>query len=134
MNLCNIQQMECFYPLPRTPLDEFDNFYESDGACKCLPACNSIEYTYEIVEGQFDHEYSDYEFEHTFVFEFRYKDSDYFPLVRYQEFKTKDFLSYVGGLLGLFAGISVLSIIEFVYFFTLRLAVNLINSFRSVHV
>jgi acid-sensing ion channel, other len=126
--------MECFYPLPRTPLDEFDNFYESDGACKCLPACNSIEYIYEIFEEEYDWYYSEFQYRHTFVFEFRYKDSDYFPMVRYQEFKTKDYLSYVGGLLGLFAGISVLSIIEFFYFFTLRLAVDLINSWRRVRV
>jgi acid-sensing ion channel, other len=126
--------MECFYPFPRTPLDEFDKFYESDGVCKCLPACNSIEYIYEIFEEEYDWYYSEFQYRHTFVFEFRYKDSDYFPMVRYQEFKTKDYLSYVGGLLGLFAGISVLSIIEFFYFFTLRLAVDLINSWRRVRV
>ncbi|KAL7011565.1 hypothetical protein ACKWTF_014324 [Chironomus riparius] len=34
-----------------------------------------------------------------------------------------DFLSYFGGLLGLLAGISVLSIIEIIYWFTTRLCV-----------
>jgi hypothetical protein len=121
--------MECFYPLNHKALDELKYLYETDGVCKCLPACNSIEYNYEIFEEQYNEDYFE---EDQGVFEFRYKDGDYFPMVRYQEFKTKDYLSYVGGLLGLFAGISVLSIIEFAYFFTIRLAVDLINNFRIV--
>jgi acid-sensing ion channel, other len=126
--------MECFYPFLRTSLDEFDSFFATDSVCKCLPSCNSIEYSYEMFEEEFDWDYSKYDYRRTSVSEFRYKDSDYFPLVRYQEFKDKDFLSYVGGLLGLFAGISVLSIVEFIYFFSLRLVVDLINFFRTARV
>ncbi|KAL7036627.1 hypothetical protein ACKWTF_008881 [Chironomus riparius] len=54
-----------------------------------------------------------------------WKDNEYYAQVRYQQFKIVDFLSYVGGILGLFAGISVLSIVEFFYFFTLRLMSDL---------
>jgi hypothetical protein len=47
--------------------------------------------------------------------------------MRYQEFKLVDFLSYVGGILGLFAGISVLSFVELAYFMTLRLITDLLR-------
>lgn len=55
----------------------------------------------------------------------RWKDSEYYGMVRFQEFKLVDFLSYVGGILGLFAGISLLSMFELSYFLTLRLLVDL---------
>ena len=45
----------------------------------------------------------------------------YNPLVKKQQFNEIDFFSYFGGLLGLFAGISVLSIVETVYWFTIQL-------------
>jgi acid-sensing ion channel, other len=130
MNLCNIQEMECFYPFLRTSLDEFEHFFETDGVCKCLPSCNSIEYKFQIISNDND-DYKHNEGDVEASFEFRYKDGDYFPMIRYQEFKTKDFLSYVGGLLGLFAGISVLSIIEFIYFFTLRVFSDLLRFRKS---
>jgi amiloride-sensitive sodium channel len=44
---------------------------------------------------------------------------------RYQQFTSSDVVSYVGGILGLFAGISMLSIVEFFYFFTIRLSTDL---------
>lgn len=42
-----------------------------------------------------------------------------------------DFFSYVGGVLGLFAGISVLSFFELFYFFTFRVASNIILSRKT---
>jgi acid-sensing ion channel, other len=122
--------MECFYPFLKLSLEDYDNLQESNGVCKCLPSCNSIEYKIQVISNDNDdYKHNDGDVEASF--EFRYKDGDYFPLVRYQVFKTKDFLSSVGGLLGLFAGISVLSIIEFIYFFTLRLAVDFLRTTRE---
>ena len=54
-----------------------------------------------------------------------WKDAEYYALIRYQQFTVVDFLAYVGGILGLFAGISALSVVEFLYFFTLRLVSDL---------
>lgn len=42
-------------------------------------------------------------------------------LKRVEHYTLTDFLAACGGLLGLCLGISALSIIEFLYFFTLRL-------------
>jgi len=52
---------------------------------------------------------------------FKWKDIESTPTVKYLLFTAKDFWSQLGGLIGLFAGISVLSIVETIYFFTLRL-------------
>jgi hypothetical protein len=81
---------------------------------------------------------------------FKFKDEEFYPMIRSQQFTLKDFLSYAGGLLGiravhwlivsrlsfesfqgLFMGVSVLSIVELVYFFTMRLATNLLRALRG---
>ena len=49
-------------------------------------------------------------------------------LIRKQQFNELDILSYIGGLLGLFAGFSVLSFIEVVYWFTIR---NIMKNFTN---
>lgn len=54
---------------------------------------------------------------------------DFNPLRRTLRYTITDFFSYVGGLLGLFAGISVLSFFEVVYFFSLRILSNCLNIF-----
>ena len=43
---------------------------------------------------------------------------------RRQLFGTLDFFSNIGGLLGLCLGLSAISILEFLYFFTMRLFFN----------
>jgi amiloride-sensitive sodium channel len=130
MKVCDIHGMECYFPHEYIFLNDFDHLLVSDGFCKCLPSCNSIEYKVEVIGERHTERYIDDAEYYEADLEFSYRDTEIFPLIRYQEFKIKDFLSFVGGLLGLFAGISVLSIIEFVYFFTLRLAVDLFRRFR----
>ena len=51
-----------------------------------------------------------------------FKDSDFISVTRSELFGVVDFLSNCGGLLGLFMGISLLSMVEFVYYFSLRWA------------
>jgi acid-sensing ion channel, other len=126
MNLCDIQRMECFIPHLYTIFEEQNHLYASDGVCKCLPACNSIDYKVDSFEYRHDKIYNKWYLDDISI-SFQYRHSEHFPLMRYQEFKTKDFLSYVGGLLGLFAGVSMLSIIEFIYFFTLRIFTNVLR-------
>jgi hypothetical protein len=81
---------------------------------------------------------------------FKFKDEEFYPMTRSQQFTLKDFLSYAGGLLGmrtvqplivssfkcksfegLFMGVSVLSIVELVYFFTMRLGTNFLRALRT---
>lgn len=61
----------------------------------------------------------------------KFKNSDFQPLHRYQDFTFVYFLRGVGGLLGLFAGISVLSLFELVYFFGPRLINDVVRNRRN---
>lgn len=50
-----------------------------------------------------------------------FKENYLIALIRSETVTPSDFLANCGGLLGLFMGISVLSIVELFYYFTLRL-------------
>lgn len=56
-----------------------------------------------------------------------YKELQFISSKRSELIGMTDFVAACGGLLGLFLGISLLSIVEFVYYFSLRL----LCSFRS---
>ncbi|KAL7013163.1 hypothetical protein ACKWTF_015225 [Chironomus riparius] len=99
------------------------NLYEFEGFspeqnCSCLPLCNSISYNIKYYT---KHESGGNET----TINVRMNMDDIVLFRRYQQFTFSDIVSYVGGLLGLFAGISMLSIVEFFYFFTIRLGVNM---------
>lgn len=55
---------------------------------------------------------------------FYFGSDDYIAYKRYSNFGAVAFLSDIGGLLGLVLGISLFSILEIVYFCTLRLVNN----------
>jgi acid-sensing ion channel, other len=81
--------------------------------CGCLDECNSIKYKTEVIAHKIENK-------HEASFEFKFKDVDIVPLKRYQLFTFSEFLAQAGGMMGLFAGISVLSIVEIFYFLSLR--------------
>ena len=53
-------------------------------------------------------------------FKMHYRNSVFNLLVRKKQFNELDFLSFVGGILGLFAGFSALSFVELIYWFAVR--------------
>ena len=59
-----------------------------------------------------------------------FKDSNFVPLKRTYLYNNADFLVACGGLLGFFMGISFLSLVEIVYFWTLRLCWNIRRSIQ----
>lgn len=54
-----------------------------------------------------------------------FKEHQFITSKRSELYGLTDFMSNCGGLLGLFMGVSVLSIIEVIYYFTLRLGCTL---------
>jgi Amiloride-sensitive sodium channel len=52
---------------------------------------------------------------------FQYKSESFNPYILKRQFTELDFFSYTGGALGLFLGFSVLSFIEIIYYFTIRI-------------
>ncbi|KAG7308210.1 hypothetical protein JYU34_006880 [Plutella xylostella] len=115
-------------------------------ACRCLPACNSVTYEAEILKTEyniknyvknydrlhnesFSEEYDSLEFS---AIEVYYK-QERFPSIRRSElFGVTDVVANCGGLLGLFLGFSFLSIVEIVYFTTLRICCKLRRERQSI--
>jgi acid-sensing ion channel, other len=98
--------------------------------CRCLDECDVIKYKYEIhahnrrkwnetIEDEDKDAYTQT------TIEFKFKDIDVVPLRRYLSFTFTEFLAQAGGMLGLFAGISALSLIEIAYFLTFRWLMNI---------
>uniref|UniRef100_A0A336LL33 CSON007051 protein n=1 Tax=Culicoides sonorensis TaxID=179676 RepID=A0A336LL33_CULSO len=53
--------------------------------------------------------------------EVHYEDSEFLAMKRHLAYTFADFISQIGGILGCFLGISIFSIIEIVYFITIRI-------------
>ncbi|XP_055320058.1 pickpocket protein 28-like [Sitodiplosis mosellana] len=100
----------------------------------CLPACRSVSYDAEISMARLDrynHQRAmgqggklQRKRRYTRVF-ISFKDEQFFSSRRAEVYTTIDFIANCGGILGLFMGISILSIVEIVYFSTLRLGCSL---------
>jgi amiloride-sensitive sodium channel len=54
-----------------------------------------------------------------------FKENQFITSRRSELYGSTDFIANVGGLLGLFMGVSILSFIEIIYYLTIRLACNL---------
>lgn len=95
---------------------------------KCLPECNSITYEAEIsiskieVKALGNFVPDGYKIIKIAVL---FKNQQYYNLYRSELYGTMDFIAACGGILSLFMGISLLSVIEIIYFATLRLTCNL---------
>jgi acid-sensing ion channel, other len=90
---------------------------EIQARCNCLPTCNTLTYNFEYVYN----EYKNTENETADVtINFRFKDSEFLPLRRHRKMTAIGFMAESAGLLGLYCGISILTIIEVFYFLTMR--------------
>jgi acid-sensing ion channel, other len=102
-------------------------------SCGCLPDCNTLSYDVEISQtptnftGWFKKVILDDFFENSRSTNLRiaFKDSEFVAIRRMELHGPIDFLADCGGLLGLFMGISFISILELAYFCTIRLLSNL---------
>lgn len=100
--------------------------------CACLPACRSITYDAELSFARYNRRRYQNGLNRTYPDRRQYvrlaisfKDNQFFASHRRELYGRTDFLANCGGLLGLFMGFSLLSIVEVVYYCTLRLACNL---------
>ena len=129
MFVCDYYRMTyCVNKIAKLPnLTAFDNLFTSHNVCNCLPLCNYVKYSYTIHRSRFKKGIVE---ENIWV-TIKWKDSEYYAIIRSQQLRLVDFFSYLSGIWGLFAGISVLSIVEIFYFLTLRLTNDLIRFFRQ---
>ena len=121
--VCNQHQLKCYNNAETKYLTE--EAFKTNYQCGCLPCCNQIEYTAEVSQTEFDFKK---------VFSAYKQDVDEFPeaimsrLVIYmkdthvrevREVAVNDKLSYyaqLGGLMALFLGISLVSVVEVIYY------------------
>ncbi|KAJ2945603.1 hypothetical protein O0L34_g427 [Tuta absoluta] len=99
--------------------------------CKCLPACTSIEYESETSQADYNwkeifkaykldipEDEVNLKYSRVMVF---FKEAQFITSRRSELYGQTDFLANCGGLLGLFLGFSILSVVEILYFLTLRI-------------
>ncbi|KAJ8923405.1 hypothetical protein NQ315_001963 [Exocentrus adspersus] len=106
---------------------------ENDAGCDCLPACTSLTYNAESTQAEYNWKkmfestrknisaYPGMQFTRLNLF---FKQQQFINSERNELFGQTDFLANCGGILGLFTGFSFLSIVEIVYFLSLRLMCN----------
>ncbi|XP_069695437.1 pickpocket protein 28-like [Periplaneta americana] len=96
--------------------------------CDCLPSCTEIRYDIEMSHYPVDWKSAQYNGSNipennkrTSKVAVYSKANQFFVKTRKQLYGFSDLLGSAGGLLGLFMGFSLLSLVEIIYFFTLRL-------------
>ncbi|KAK9709708.1 Amiloride-sensitive sodium channel [Popillia japonica] len=109
---------------------EFFNRIDLENAkehCNCLPSCSSVDYSTETTQSHYFWEGMTNSDNNSYrsVLAVFFKEGQYIPLQRKEMFGAMDFIAYSGGLLGLFIGGSFMSLVELVYFLTLRIVCNI---------
>ncbi|XP_055303111.1 pickpocket protein 28-like [Sitodiplosis mosellana] len=119
--ICGVASINC-YQAARRKLAAVESGKRFREKCNCMPACTSIEYKAEIDRSNFGIVATVPKGQgvHLAILAVWIKSSDVDIVKRVETYTFSDFLAICGGLLGLFLGMSALSIIELVYFFTLH--------------
>lgn len=58
----------------------------------------------------------------------QFEKDEFYPSIKQRQFTGINFLSYIGGTLGLFAGFSVLTVFELLIYFLVRFCLNLLKT------
>lgn len=141
MKICNQSQIQCYVDAEKDLMlnDLKQCLKAGPGAnrlgqtdCNCLSSCTSINYEAELSQAEFDYDKffksfggNDSTYENDAIYSrltIFFKNSYFVTSRRSELYGSADFLADTGGLLGLFMGVSILSLIEIFYYFTLRVA------------
>ncbi|CAH1104796.1 unnamed protein product [Psylliodes chrysocephalus] len=96
--------------------------------CDCLPICSKMNYNIQSSQlaWKWKNKVANYtKGKHMAMFQIFFKDNQFITSERNELFGPIDFVANLGGLLGLFIGFSLLSLVEIIYYLTLRLVANL---------
>lgn len=91
--------------------------------CDCLPSCTSITYHMEISQNT-EHNLESAT-DYFTQLNLRFRDTNFLAIERNALFSQTDFWASCGGIFGLFIGFSVISIVEIVYFLSVRWLCNI---------
>lgn len=99
--------------------------------CNCLPDCNYVDYDLEIVQEKLISSNQKYIASNISV-SIYFADEEFIGYKRSESYGTVSLLSNIGGILGLFLGVSMLSIVEALYFVSLRVSSDLWSKLISL--
>ncbi|KAK4874086.1 hypothetical protein RN001_013446 [Aquatica leii] len=111
-----------------------DKNQQTSESCKCWPSCSSLTYNAESSQADFNWpkvfegfkvNFSEFPGVAMTRVYFYFKEQQFITSQRNELYGFSDFLASCGGLLGLFIGFSSLSIIEILYFVSLRVLTNI---------
>jgi amiloride-sensitive sodium channel len=133
--ICSFLDYDCQAELEFSFGTEVDRNQQLINDCECLPSCNSITYEQNVVTSRLEttQEASDKVTVavEQFMLRFYFGSDEYTALRRYGSYDTVTFLSDCGGILGLFLGVSSLTVVEVFYFFVMRITSNLVRKMRN---
>ncbi|XP_058985354.1 pickpocket protein 28-like [Musca domestica] len=131
MPVCAEDKIACCNEAEDKMLMEYSDDRDKD-PCRCMPSCTSLHYDMEISQSDFNEQYifsafgwKDAETAKWSRLLVHFKDNEFIARKRSELYGYADFLANCGGILGLFMGFSILSLIEFFYHMTLRLLSNM---------
>lgn len=123
--VCGTEHKECYQKVS-------DSISEDLIKCECFPMCKTIEYeadtqyflydlktmneNYDAIDTYTGDKKNDHLNFHINTIQIFFKNSNYMPLKRIELTGWSDFLANCGGLMGLFAGVSIMTIVEILYF------------------
>ncbi|XP_049547443.1 pickpocket protein 28-like [Anopheles darlingi] len=131
-DVCGASKIDCYNEAEDELLEEdikyiVDKMYDFRARCNCLPACTSIQYDAEISQADLDwksvlakHKEFDepgVQFSRLIIY---FKGAQFTNSKRSEIYTFADFLANCGGLLGLFMGVSLLSVGELFYYCLIR--------------
>lgn len=121
--------LKCFWEASRKLFipefnDEEDGIHALIDDCDCLPTCTQLSYAIHVTA------LSNVDDGETPIF-VSYKDPFFKKEIRSELHSLSEFFSNCGGSLGLFLGVSIFSIIELIYFCTVRLYLHSKGSGRE---
>ncbi|XP_063708006.1 pickpocket protein 28-like [Culicoides brevitarsis] len=103
---------------------KMQNFNFSGSVCNCIPPCSYLSYTvYESMIGDLKISNGSFQFSDVTI---RFASTKFIPKRRQESSSDLDMLAAIGGALGLFIGASVISIIEFFYYFSFKLSMRIV--------
>ncbi|KAJ3646063.1 hypothetical protein Zmor_023709 [Zophobas morio] len=120
--------------------EEYSKFYQpkSDNefeTCDCLPICTDLSYDVQTSQTNWDWkesfamvpgmEHFNKEKVHLSSLTVYFRFNHFITSERQELYGPTDFVANFGGLLGLFTGFSILSLMEIIYFLTLRICCNI---------
>ncbi|XP_058456439.1 pickpocket protein 28-like [Malaya genurostris] len=134
VSICGIGQQECYNRATSELLEMEVKLLEKSQSkqmdeCNCLPSCRVVQYNTEISQASFEWQkllsvfdltegmLTGFQVSHLQVF---LKEGQFIPIQRNELFGLTDFLANCGGLLGLFMGVSILSLVEIFYYCAIK--------------